>query len=601
MRSRRGISGAGGLSIACLCVALGACNRAAPPPIEAKRLITERNSVRRAGINSESRIILVGKTHRFELTMPPRAELEIAFGVAGGGPIWKAWPPQLDRVDFTVAYESEGGRQTLMQRRVDRPSDGVTRWQEAVLDLASLAGRRGALILDAEVHPPMPEEPRIVWSDPRLRTPSDESRTNVILISIDTLRADHLGCYGYGRPTSPNIDRLAGEGILFRNFVASSPWTLPSHASMLTGLDPSRHRAVKFTPFTPVPAALDTLAERLWDLGYDTAGFVGGGFVTNVFRFGQGFDRYWENPDSKGTTDTLQASLGMAKPWMEQRRGSPFFLFLHTYQVHLPYTPPASTLALFDPDYRGPYQTQFTHSDAGALQKIASPDQRILNRLEALYDGEIRAMDTGVGDLLAFLQTTGLSRNTCVLLTSDHGEEFGEHGDVFHSKAKLYEELLHVPLIVWCPSQFRGGVSVTEIASHTDIVPTVLALAGGAAPADVDGRSLVAALQGDSAPIRDLAISEVDGSIERKAGSVHAVRTDQYKLIDSSIDGSAMLFDLPADPGERRDLHAEKADVAREMRAAAASQQHAPAVAAAPAITPDAATRERLRALGYIQ
>jgi arylsulfatase A-like enzyme len=219
---------------------------------------------------------------------------------------------------------------------------------------------------------------------------------------------------------------------------------------MFTGLDPTRHGAVPFS-FVPLSYDLDTLAELLWDRGYETAGFVGGGFVADYFGLGQGFERFWENPAGKGEADTLQAVVDLAKPWMEERRGSPFFLFLHTYQVHLPYTPSAPALARFaDPAYDGPYQTRFLKNDAGKLMKTRRFEPPILQHLNALYDGEILDMDTGVKDLLDFLRTSGLDRNTCVLFTSDHGEEFGEHGDIQHAYTKLYEELIHVPLIVWC-------------------------------------------------------------------------------------------------------------------------------------------------------
>jgi arylsulfatase A-like enzyme len=224
-----------------------------------------------------------------------------------------------------------------------------------------------------------------------------------------------------------------------------------------------------------------------------------------------------------------------------------------------------------------------------------------LDHLASLYDGEIRAMDTAVGDLLRFLRSTGLARNTCVFFTSDHGEEFGEHGDVLHSKAKLYRELLHIPLIVWCPARFAGGHTVSAIASHTDIVPTILELTGSTVPADLDGRSLVPPLRGNRAPIRDFALSEVHGSIERKPGEVTAVRTTEYALIESSIDGSTMLFDLTVDPGEKHDVGKERPEMIDALRAAVAGNPLVPDAAANPPVTPDDATLEQLRALGYDQ
>jgi arylsulfatase A-like enzyme len=233
------------------------------------------------------------------------------------------------------------------------------------------------------------------------------------------------------------------------------------------------------------------------------------------------------------------------------------------------------------------------------LVRAGKYDPAVVDHLSALYDGEIRAMDVAMGDLLDFLSATGLDRKTCVLFTSDHGEEFAEHGDLMHSRAKLYEELIRVPLIVWCPARFRGGRVVSGIVSHPDILPTALEIVGSAAPPNLDGASLLPALQAGAEPTRDVAISEVDGSIERKQGTVRALRTDQHKLIESSIDASEMLFDLPADPTEVRNLRQERPDLAQELRAAG-RRRAAPAVAAAPVVTPDAGVLERLRALGYI-
>ena len=649
------------LLLAAVSLTAASCDRGGHALVpQSTPLVGTRAELDRVTIGGESRSTLKGRTHRFEVTVPPHGEVDLAFGVRA--------PNQLERVTFTVAYEQDGQRHALMERRFEPPAEGATEWHDVTVNLDALSGQRVTLILDADIQPIPPLGWPAVWTVPRLRGGAAEPRTNLILISIDTLRADHLGCYGYGRPTSPNVDRMARQGILFHNFIASSCWTLPSHASMLTGLDPARHGAVRFG-VRPLSNDLDTLAELLWDLGYETAAFVGGGFVGSNLRFDQGFDRFWESPDGKfgawrsarrggrGETDTLQWVVDSAKPWMERRRDGPFFLFLHTFQVHVPYAPPPPYDAMFDPQYRGPYQTQFTRGDARDLRlriekrrrdgpflpflhtfqvhvpyapppphdamfdpqyrgpyqtqftqgdardlKLENPqDPRIVEHLSALYDGAIRAMDAALGDLLDFLEATGLARNTCVLFTSDHGEEFTEHGDLHHSKAKLYEELIRIPLIAWCPSRFRGGRIARELASHTDIVPTMLELAGGTSPADVDGVSLLPVLEGVGAPDRVLAISEVDGSTERKQGTVRAIRTDQYKLIESSIDGSELLFDLSTDPAERRDLRPSRTDLAQQLRKAADGRHRGPPATPAPAIIPDGQLRERLRALGYIE
>jgi len=587
-----------------LAIGLSACDRhTSESALVAWSPIVARAALERANAGDEDRFALRGAHQRLPLGIPPAASLQIGFALSPPPDAKTAistWPSGLEFVDFTVDYQDERGPQRLAQRRIVRPADGQLQWQDVQLDLGALAGRQGMLALAASGPGGQLADSDVVWSAPRITTPGASTATSVILISIDTLRADHLGCYGYAAPTSPNIDHMAGEGVLFRNFVASSPWTLPSHASMLTGLDPERHGVVKFWVHHPLPPQLDTLAELLWDCGYETAGVIGGGYLSRDWNFNQGFDRYVQQGGA-GKPDALQTAVDRAKPWLSSRQGRPFFLFLHTYQVHQPYEPPPPYDTLFDPDYRGPYEKRFTDRDRYEVEQAHGLDQAGLRHVQALYDGEIRAMDDAVGDLLAFLRANRLDRQTCVFFTSDHGEEFDEHGDLGHQHSKLYEELIHVPLIVWCPSRFHGGNINDALGSHTDVVPTILDLAGIAAPAGLDGRSLLPTLTGDTHEVRAATLSEVDGSVDHHGGGVRAIRTARYKLIQWSIDGSEVLFDLTADRAERTDLRAQHPDIAQAVRSRVSDRPRGPVVAAAPAVTPDSATRERLHALGYVR
>ena len=591
-----------------LSLAAAGCERNVPPaPARSLPLVASRAALDRATIGDESRYVLRGKRHRLPVEIPAHAALALAVGVSAPDPKppkQPSWRSDLAYVDFSVRFTDERDHtQVLTERRIGEAPDARVQWHEVAVDLVALAGRRGTLTLEARPSEPALPDGDIAWATPRINTPGTAAATNVILISIDTLRADHLGCYGYRAPTSPSVDRMAREGVLFRDVVASSPWTLPSHASMFTGLDPARHGLVQFNAYRPLPQQFDTVAELLWDRGYESAGVVGGGYVGSFWHFDQGFDRYRQNQGSgHETRDTLQWVVDDATRWMESRRGRPFFLFLHTYQVHMPYTPPPPYDTAFDPEYRGPYATRLTARDLYLLQQEGRPiEPSILRHMEALYDGEIRAMDDGLGNLLAFLRSSGLARNTCVLFTSDHGEEFGEHGGYGHEHAKLYDELIRVPLIVWCPERFRGGRVIDELTSLADIAPTILELLGAAVPDQLDGKSLLPVLRGDATHGRAVAVSEVDGSIEKRAGRAKAVRTERYKLIESSVDNSELLFDLRADPAERRDLRGANAELAAQIRAAAGAEPRRPAVAAAPQRTPDAATGERLRALGYAE
>lgn len=591
---------AGPLLRAATLVALAAllgCERAAEPPGRTIPLYArgtgDRTARDRASIDRESRFALRG-SHTLAVEVPAGARLEIGFGVSDS-----AWKRRVRHVDFGISCAGAGGVHTLLEERVTSPGEAGNRWRDAVLDLAPCAG---ATALRLETRPSddlfLQET---LWSNPRLVVPGAVADPNIILISIDTLRADHLGAYGYARPTSPRLDRLAADGVRFAHFIASSSWTMPAHASMLSGLDPAHHGGVVFDYFRPLSPRLEMLAERLWDRGYATAGFTGGGFVCGPLGYDQGYERYRDNPVSKGEGDTLQWAIDHAKPWIAARDGQPFFLFLHTYQVHMPYTPPPPYDTLFDPDYRGPYATRFELAEAQPFVEDVEPlPPRALQHVQALYDGEIRAMDEAFGGFFDWLRAEGLARDTCILLTSDHGEEFGEHGGLLHQQAKLYEELIRIPLIVWCPGRVAGGRVVEDLASHTDLVPTILELAGAPPGDDLDGRSLLPLLRGEALPERRPAISEVDGSIVKRPGQVRAVRGPRYKLIESSLDDTEAVFDLADDPGERQSLAATRPELAGTLRAAAAGAPRTAAPThAAPAMTPDDALRERLRALGY--
>ncbi len=579
-----------------LAAALAGCTRDPAPPGRVTPLYSrgtgERGAGDRASLERESRFVVRG-SRTLPVEIPAGARFEVGYGIVDD-----AWRDDGRHVDFRITCHATGAApHVLFEQRVEALAKG-NRWHDAVLDLAPCAG---ATDIALDVQPPTIGE-AAVWSNPRVVVPGPAAAPNIILVSIDTLRADHLGAYGYGRATSPRIDRLAADGVRFANVIASSSWTMPAHASMLTGLDPANHGGVVFDYFRPLSPKLEMLAERLWDAGYATAGFTGGGFVCGPLGYDQGYERYRDNPVSKGENDTLQWVLDHARPWIAAQDARPFFLFLHTYQVHMPYTPPPPYDTLFDPDYAGPFARRFELAESHRfLSNAAAMPPGALAHVQALYDGEIRAMDEAFGGFIDWLQAQGLAGNTCLLLTSDHGEEFGEHGGLLHQQAKLYEELIRIPLIVWCPSRIAGGRVIDDLVSHPDIVPTVLELAGLPVPEGVfDGRSLVPLLRGESLPERRPAISEVDGSVVKRPGRVRALRGPRYKLIESSIDGREELFDLADDPGEQRSLAATRGELARTLRAAAASAPRTAAPThAAPAMTPDDALRERLRALGY--
>jgi arylsulfatase A-like enzyme len=588
------------LPVSLLCgLVLSACRESVPSGFAAAPLAHPRAQLRRATLAHSSRFVLPAAPPEFPLTVAPGAQAHVAFGVSPS-----AWELGLEEIEFVVSFRSGDDDQVLFSKRLQRGADEA--WRDADVSLLPVAGRTGALRLAAKiVRGQLAFGELLYWTPPVVGPVHGDARPNIVLVSIDTLRADHLGCYGYRRDTSPNLDRLAREGVLFRQAIASSSWTFPSHVSMLSGLNPGRHGAVSFNILAAIPAKIEMLAERLWDAGYRTAGFTGGGFVGGEMGFDRGFGSYI--PDKGQISDLkdyFEGHVDDAIEWIGEVPGVPFFLFLHTYAVHMPYQPPPPYDRRYDGDYVGPCATAIDHDDS-ACTDAARTDPRTLEHIKALYDGEIRRMDEIFGRFIDHLRASGLADRTCVIVTSDHGEEFMEHGGFFHNHAKLYDELLRVPMIAWCPGRISGGQVVDTPVSLIDVAPTALDLAGQPLPPAIDGMSLLPALHGRALPARETTVSSVDGSVEKRQGSVTAIRSDRYKLIASTWAPAPEFYDLQTDPGETRDV-ASAAPIETTRFAQILDDVRSTSVKAASAgrpagPTPDAATVERLRALGYVE
>ncbi len=312
---------------------------------------------------------------------------------------------------------------------------------------------------------------------------------NLVLVSIDTVRSDHLSAYGYGRPTSPQLERLAAESHLFERSFSASTWTLPSTASLLTGLLPAQHGLRRLNQ-NLVPA-IDTLAEHLAHLGYCSAAITDGGFVSYGVGFAQGFERYDVTRGPAWATKDVAQIVQQAESWLAQHHGGPFFLFVHTYEAHQPHTNAEGFADDFiDPAYGGRFQQKASlHPDEA--DSLSDADRR---HLVDLYDGEIRRADHYLGQLFDTLRQSPAWDHTAVLVTSDHGEEFFEHGDIDHGFGKVYDPNVRVPMIFKPPAQAQGtavGQRFDGPVSGLDVVPTLLTLAGVELPEDLPGRSLV--------------------------------------------------------------------------------------------------------------
>jgi arylsulfatase A-like enzyme len=422
------------------------------------------------------------------------------------------------------------------------------------------------------------------------------------LLIADTLRADHLGAYGYDRPTSPALDRWAGQGALFERVWATSPWTLPSIGSMLSGQIPNHHGAGlavdsgagrSFASFRPdVPALAPTLAEA----GFATAAIVNNPFLLRRFGLARGFET-WEyvfrSYDDHPRSDEL---VDWALAWLGERDERPFFLMMNFFDPHLPYDPGSSSKGLFTRDYAGALSLPFAgYEDQNRHWVPESVADR--GFVSAAYDEEIRYLDGQIDRLLMGLAERGLSEETLVVVVSDHGEEFFEH-DSFEHGHSLYDEVLRVPLLVLGP-----GVRAQRLntpVSITDLFPTILESLELEIPPRLAGQSLWPLLVGgEPSGIEDRAlVAEVPLHGPRQWALVRW----PWKVV-MTAGATPRLFDLAQDPGEKIDradreperikaLMAELAGIQRRARSERGQRA---------AVSLDAETRQQLEGLGYLE
>ncbi|MFL6235029.1 MAG: sulfatase [Thermoanaerobaculia bacterium] len=417
---------------------------------------------------------------------------------------------------------------------------------------------------------------------------------NVILYLVDTLRADHLGCYGYSRPVSPRIDAFARQAATFRHTVAQSSWTRPATTTILTGLLPRTH-GVNGRRDKLSEQAL-TLAEMLQARGYQTAGFVTNGNVARGFGLNQGFETYQLLPAKRSAaTDVNAAAAGwLASGW---KRDAPFFLYLHTVEPHAPYTPPAPFRQRFAPEVHDEMLTSrrvFHRLEGGSL----APTPELRQSLLDLYDAEIATNDAAFGELIDLLVRRGLWEDTAVVFVSDHGEELFEHGGWEHGRT-LHSEMLDVPLIVRAPG--AAPRTVQRQAQQVDVAPTVLDLLGLPVPPVVEGRSLAPWILGD-AP-QDEPEAEAYSWLDQHGFRAASVTTPAWRLIeDRAPSPGRALYDRRADPGESRDLADDRAVRAGYLRdhLLAAERRRKGALKAGQAVLDDE-LRKQLQALGYLR
>jgi arylsulfatase A-like enzyme len=415
-----------------------------------------------------------------------------------------------------------------------------------------------------------------------------EPALGVVLVSIDTLRADRLGCYGRRPSLTPSIDAFRQDAVLFEWVIAEAPSTLPSHASIFTSLIPQHHGASVTREMALAPAHL-TLTEVLRDRGFSTAAFHGGGQLDAAFGLDQGFEVYKAKGHRPGDAsyDRFLPTVEKGLAWLEPRRQGRFLLFLHTYEAHSPYTPSREGLAALDAGYQGPLPAEISTDLLAGIntgQTALAPADRL--HIEHAYEAEVHSVDAAFATLVEGLRRLGLYDRTLIVFTSDHGEEFGEHGKVGRHGHTLYDELLRIPLLVKYPHSWRSGQALTAQVRGIDIAPTVLVALGMPVPAVFEGSDLTRYAAG-GVPPPPYAVSVLDGG-----GS--SLRSPRWKW-----DRHA-LYDLSTDPGERVDVSAAYPRVAERLRRKAEELVAKAATIGPVPATLDPALQERLRALGYL-
>lgn len=475
-----------------------------------------------------------------------------------------------DGVDFIVMIEDWHNKEKLFSQYINprSPENQKNSMIKASIDLTPYKNKKVKFRLITQNSPDSMDNRNDLayWFNPVIYSKTPSQEYNVILISLDTLRSDRLGCYGYERDTSPNIDSLAKESVLFSQCFAQAPYTITSHISMLTGLWPVNHGTYS-TTYHKLDKSIITLAEILRLQDYFTGAFTGGGAMSAFFGYSKGFDFYNERRDNV-QGDTARKIYQLSADWIKKNKEKKFFLFIHTYQIHAPYEPPPPYDEMFiaeDAPYRKSSEVNEFQGWWGEI-----PDE-IKENVIGLYDGEIRYTDEAlIGPLMALLKELDIYDQSLIFVTSDHGEEFYEHNGWGHAHT-LYNELIKVPLIVKFPMNQFEGKKIDTIVRLVDIMPTILEMTGIDLKKYVsDGESLLSLINGNKVQDRiffselkyqDDFPDKISSNLERIKLIVNEPFTEEQVsgfMTPPPETDKEELYDLESDPQEKRNIAAEE-------------------------------------------
>ena len=543
-------------------------------------------------------------SHRtFSLRLPHEPALTFAIAAST-----RERATLLAPVRFVVRVDAGEGAEVVFEETVRRSRPN--RWFPREVDLTPWAGEAVRLTFEAkrigDSRPVAEQNVLPLWGTPvvvdRAAAPT---RPMIILISIDCLRADHLGIYGYPKPVSPNIDSFAREAVVFEHAVAASSYTLPAHASMLTGLPPSLHGAMVRRALSP---SVSYVPERLREAGYRVNAVVSAAFLSQTYGFERGFHTY--RVMSGRGAGVIDEALRM----IDESEGQKQFLFLHLYDLHAPYSPPREFIDRFASP--GTDVSELLHRMS---ERSLRADEREVEQLVALYDAEIAYVDREIGRFLDQLRARHLYETSVIIVTSDHGEAFHEHGAWQHGRAAaldapgLYEEIVAIPLIVKWPDE-RPGISIPSVASQMDVSATILGAAGleSSSPWSVELRQYLDSSRGS---LERKTLSEVVTFDPERGAGLQLALTDRASKYIASFHAPTVgelyqtrpareeLYDLRSDPSESRNLLSDAKRAPDAFRAALRSyfaivRENEPTDGAA--VDVQDGLLEELRALGYL-
>ena len=524
--------------------------------------------------------VTIAGDQRSAVFAPSATSIECAVHIPAGGVLDfgygispDAWSRAGDGCAFEVLLSEGGADERLLLHYINpkmRKED--RKWFDVRLDLSRWAGKDVTLTFSTRgtyrVKPPFKRHPDVrydyaLWSNPFIAQDDEWHRnTNVILISIDTLRADHVSCYGYDRDTTPNVDALAADSVLFEQAITPAPWTLPAHASLFTGLLPSQHGVQNF--YQKLSDEALTLGEVLRARSFLTLGVASFEYLFPDYGLVQGYDEYFFRYPLRAEK-IVEKALDM----LDRHCGKRFFMFLHFFDPHDPYDPPAPYNTMFCPfGEKGCLKKEHKSPIKAFLGERRRPTENDIEAAIALYDGEVRFVDEQLSFLFERLKELDLWDNTMIVVTSDHGEEFWDHGSLSHG-FRLYEEQIRVPLVVKLPHSRNAGTRVERQVGLIDVAPTILAELAIEGEVDGPGRSLFSRPNLELAKEHYYVSETVAHGVKRlclRTNILKYITPNCYNYKGLSYRSPELLYDLQNDSHETENLIAPEAELVALLR-----------------------------------